>query len=99
MLANARSAPDVPSLVRELNGSHSPAGPGDRRSRRCVQVNTSQCAYKCVVLPDLAFWTARAFASQSQCTCRCVVLPDPIMSDGDWDSTTVSMYLQVRGAP
>ena len=35
----------------------------------------------------------------SQCTYRCVVLPDFPMSVCFWQWSSVSMHLQVRGAP
>ena len=36
----------------------------------------SQCTYRCVVLPDAAFWAGAFSGLGSQCTYRCVVLPD-----------------------
>ena len=37
----------------------------------------SQCAYRCVVPPDIVFIFDLAFSiAKSQCTYRCVVLPD-----------------------
>ena len=37
---------------------------------------TSQCTYRCVVLPDLPSKDFRKLLLESQCTYRCVVLPD-----------------------
>ena len=60
----------------------------------------SQCTYRCVVLPDGSCnWGAGGDADQSQCTYRCVVLPDAIGAALDRSAGSVSMHLQVRGAP
>ena len=40
------------------------------------EVNTSQCTYRCVVLPDVAAIVGAVIGGMSQCTYRCVVLPD-----------------------
>ena len=41
-----------------------------------VVIITSQCTYRCVVLPDQEFDGLPAKVVVSQCTYRCVVLPD-----------------------
>ena len=58
----------------------------------------SQCTYRCVVLPDNRLNLVQAIGLKSQCTYRCVVLPDghALSNPG---VITVSMHLQVRGAP
>ena len=60
---------------------------------------TSQCTYRCVVLPDIISASLIAIVVWSQCTYRCVVLPD----GAPWwvlaGAAMVSMHLQVRGAP
>ena len=43
----------------------------------------------------VGFW----YVLLSQCTYRCVVLPDSLRRQSDAYDTTVSMHLQVRGAP
>ena len=60
----------------------------------------SQCTYRCVVLPDPGSEIEqRIYLNLSQCTYRCVVLPD-IDTQKTWARVnTVSMHLQVRGAP
>ena len=60
---------------------------------------TSQCTYRCVVLPDLSTRTEFLISLRSQCTYRCVVLPDPVPNRGGREAAQVSMHLQVRGAP
>ena len=60
----------------------------------------SQCTYRCVVLPDLSrvhMGGIRIYLSQ--CTYRCVVLPDRGTRLTRSLAATVSMHLQVRGAP
>ena len=59
----------------------------------------SQCTYRCVVLPDEAPWWAVTGAAMSQCTYRCVVLPDWRRDHHEEGDSSVSMHLQVRGAP
>ena len=60
----------------------------------------SQCTYRCVVLPDaFAGLNAVIGAVMSQCTYRCVVLPDQNWGRASCSSSSVSMHLQVRGAP
>ena len=68
-----------------------PSGPG-------LDSGSSQCTYRCVVLPDDDSEKGLVLFIMSQCTYRCVVLPDAL------DAITaipdeVSMHLQVRGAP
>ena len=41
-----------------------------------VYINSSQCTYRCVVLPDSREGIMMITAIMSQCTYRCVVLPD-----------------------
>ena len=57
----------------------------------------SQCTYRCVVRPDFVPPFDPILAS-SQCAYRCVVLPDTQFRLWVSDET-VSMHLQVRGAP
>ena len=61
---------------------------------------TSQCTYRCAVLPDsVGIALIDAGHTASQCTYRCVVLPDffgPLWGGYEF---IVSMHLQVRGAP
>jgi len=59
----------------------------------------SQCTYRCVVLPDVGRFALYVGGTMSQCTYRCVVLPDRLSEPGIAESGTVSMHLQVRGAP
>ena len=59
----------------------------------------SQCTYRCVVLPDKRCVLDRELYHGSQCTYRCVVLPDPPRPGSKPLGTSVSMHLQVRGAP
>ena len=59
----------------------------------------SQCTYRCVVLPDSAMVTVAVAWVSSQCTYRCVVLPDITKDNLTISTRTVSMHLQVRGAP
>ena len=40
-------------------------------------VTSSQCTYRCVVLPDPPEEVDKFYGDKSQCTYRCVVLPDP----------------------
>ena len=60
---------------------------------------SSQCTYRCVVLPDAGLDPVEGDEVVSQCTYRCVVLPDK--SEGTTMNLIlpVSMHLQVRGAP
>ena len=52
------------------------------------------------MLPDyLAIPVRKARAEESQCTYRCVVLPDKADESLNKVLLTVSMHLQVRGAP
>ena len=84
---------------------------------------TSQCTYRCVVLPDMELpfdkmsqmglnaptgaWCSptKGVSSfllpqlASQCTYRCVVLPDRRRDHHEGGDSSVSMHLQVRGAP
>ena len=39
-------------------------------------VTSSQCTYRCVVLPDPPEEVDKFYGDKSQCTYRCVVLPD-----------------------
>ena len=60
---------------------------------------SSQCTYRCVVLPDYYKRRLPLTTKGSQCTYRCVVLPD---ESDFWEEimrNLVSMHLQVRGAP
>ena len=43
---------------------------------QAVEYYTSQCTYRCVVLPDEELAEGEEIISRSQCTYRCVVLPD-----------------------
>ena len=49
---------------------------------------TSQCTYRCVVLPDDTEQAAREASLASQCTYRCVVLPDPCSREWRYDATS-----------
>ena len=74
--------------------------PDGRREETLTTRQTSQCTYRCVVLPDLRLFAEIITVSfVSQCTYRCVVLPDARKLKGDDDEGRVSMHLQVRGAP
>ena len=44
---------------------------------------SSQCTYRCVVLPDLGVMFTIIFLYSSQCTYRCVVLPDMKLETDD----------------
>ena len=59
----------------------------------------SQCTYRCVVLPDPRLGVVGPLGLWSQCTYRCVVLPDAVCMVMLPTAQTVSMHLQVRGAP
>ena len=62
--------------------------------------SASQCTCRCVVLPDFVVAViSSALGLVSQCTCRCVVLPDVTTIIVLLLLATVSMHLQVRGAP
>jgi len=52
-----------------------------------------------VVPPDMKGKLFVLFIMVSQCTYRCVVLPDPPAVQFGPSGLTVSMHLQVRGAP
>ena len=57
---------------------------------------TSQCTYRCAVLPDsVGIALIDAGHTASQCTYRCVMLPDAAPGA----RAEVSMHLQVRDAP
>ena len=58
----------------------------------------SQCTYRCVVLPDASEIMYLPAIMLSQCTYRCVVLPDKY-PELLMPEPSVSMHLQVRGAP
>ena len=61
---------------------------------------SSQCTYRCVVLPDLLPEKENNDSPfKSQCTYRCVVLPDGHGQRSLRRWLPVSMHLQVRGAP
>ena len=47
-----------------------------RRSQPLSTAGSSQCTYRCVVLPDGVVNEGSELVKGSQCTYRCVVLPD-----------------------
>ena len=72
----------------------------DGENRVLLQIEgVSQCTYRCVVLPDLVKNEHPVMGLWSQCTYRCVVLPDGSACALMLPSASVSMHLQVRGAP
>ena len=64
-----------------------------------IVIDTSQCTYRCVVLPDFTHNVGQVALILSQCTYRCVVLPDTSTVEARVKYWGVSMHLQVRGAP
>ena len=53
-----------------------------------LRSDTSQCTYRCVVLPDYTLSVSSWRLLRSQCTYRCVVLPDPCLRERRYDATS-----------